>query len=96
MTSPLHVNGGLQLTESNSATSASLKLIKKAFEFINQGVSPSSVFPANLYLKSESYKVTIETGYSLHITLQLGNNSYAFTGNYTPSTYDATRMFLAF
>lgn len=96
MTSPLNFSGGFQLTESNSATSASLKLKREPFSFINQGASPSSPFPANLYLKSDSFRTLVDTGYSNHIALQFGGKNLAFTGDYTPSTYDATRMFLAF
>jgi hypothetical protein len=93
---PLNFKGGFQLTESNSATSALLRFNSKAPSTVYDGTPPTSPFPAKLYLLSESFQVLVDTVYSNSISLQFGGHNLAFTGNYTPSTYQATTMFLMF
>lgn len=51
---------------------------------------------ALLRFKEKSFQVIVDTAYNQSISLQFGERNLAFTGNYTPSTYDPTRMFLMF
>jgi hypothetical protein len=93
---PLNFKGGFQLAESNSATSALLRFKSIAPSTVYDGAPPTSPFPANLYLLSDSFNVLVDTAYSTSQSLQFGGRNLAFTGYYTPSTYDATRMHLMF
>jgi hypothetical protein len=51
---------------------------------------------ALLRFDKKSFQVLIDTIYSQDINLTFGGKNLAFTVSYTPSSYDATRMFLIF
>lgn len=92
MASPLNLNGGFQATVSNPVASASLRFLSEAPSVIADTNPPVVIYPANLYLNYESPQTVVDSVYTLHASLQFGGKNLAFTGNYTPSTYNPALM----
>ena len=95
MASPLHLQGGFQLTQQNGATSAALRWRSSAPCFIPEtGFDPPAGYPLHFFPTAPS--LILESSYSQHVALALGGASFVVTPTGAPPAYDATRMFLMF